>query len=134
MLSASEERLLWTSVKPRYKSDTGYGRPQSGSFAESRHGFFDRRSAYATPGALPAIIAIDPGQKNIWCASVIDPAALDTQGEAKKILNLTRRQYNKQIGLFAFTKWLDKAKKNTTKHDFSQKKLLYKQNGLRRFV
>jgi len=36
------------------------------------------------------------------CASVVDPAALDTQGEAKKILNLTRRQYNKQIGLFAF--------------------------------
>ncbi len=118
MLSASEERLLWTSVKPRYKSDTQYGRPLSGSFAESRHGFFDRRSAYATPGALPAIIAIDPGQKNIWCASVIDPAALDTQGEAKKILNLTRRQYNKQIGLFAFNKWLDKAKKNKAKHDF----------------
>ena len=33
-------------------------------------------------------------------------------------MNLTGRQYNKQIGLFAFNKWLDKAKKNATKHDF----------------
>ena len=49
----------------------------------------DRRTP--PPGLYPlTIIAIDPGQKNIWCASVIDPAALDTQGEAKKILNLTR--------------------------------------------
>ena len=118
MLGASEERILWTSVKPRYKSDTGYGRPLNGSFADATHGFFDRGSAYASAGPLPAIIAIDPGQKNIWCASVIDPSAVDTPGEAKKILNLTRRQYNQQIGLFAFNKWLDKAKKNATKHDF----------------
>ena len=64
MLGASEERLLWTSVKPRYKSDTGYGRPLNGSFADATHGFFDRGSAYASAGPLPAIIAIDPGQKN----------------------------------------------------------------------
>ena len=51
-------------------------------------------------------------------ASVVDPSALDTTGEAKKILNLTRREYNKQIGLVAFRKWLDKAKTNATKHDF----------------
>ena len=117
-LGVDEVRLCWGGVKPRRKADKTHGRPLQGSFADATHGFFDRGSAYATRGQLPTIIAIDPGQKNIWCASVVDPAALDTRGEAKQILNLTRREYNKQIGLFAFRKWLDKAKKNATKHDF----------------
>jgi hypothetical protein len=119
-LGPTEGRLLWTAVKPRYSTDKSVGRPiiLNGSVADADHGFFGRRSAYATGGPLPAIIAIDPGQKNIWCASVVDPSALDTTGEAKKILNLTRREYNKQIGLVAFRKWLDKAKTNATKHDF----------------
>ena len=73
-LGAEEDRLHWTSVKPRYITDKSSGRPLSGSFVDADHGFFDRRSAFSTSGPLPAIIAIDPGQKNIWCASVVDPS------------------------------------------------------------
>jgi hypothetical protein len=69
-VNPTEDRLHWTSVKPRYITDKSSGRPLSGSFVNADHGFFDRRSAYATSGPLPAIIAIDPGQKNIWCGNL----------------------------------------------------------------
>ena len=47
-----------------------------------------------------------------------EPSAVDTPGEARKILTLTRSGYNKSIGLMTFRRWLDKAKKKSTKHDF----------------
>jgi hypothetical protein len=96
--------------------------PLNWSFVGADNGFFGRLSAHASNAGpnseLPAIIAIDPGQKNIWCASAVHPTAVDKRAEAKPVLNLTRRKYNQGIGLLAFRNWLDTAKKNMTEHDF----------------
>lgn len=51
-LGPTEGRLLWTAVKPRYSTDKSFGRPLNGSFAATDHGFFGRRSAYATGGPI----------------------------------------------------------------------------------
>ena len=128
-LADGEDRILWVSVKPRYKADTSKDLPLDGSFADAKNGVFSRESAKATSdatrgeaevGKLPAIIAIDPGQKNIWCASLYnpnkrgDPNERGDRDEATQLLNLTRPAYNHKTGLNYFRKWQDKRKKETT--------------------
>jgi hypothetical protein len=117
-----KDRITWYAAKPRYPVDKSVGVPLNWSFVGADNGFFGRLSAHASNAGpnseLPAIIAIDPGQKNIWCASAVHPTAVDKRAEAKPVLNLTRRKYNQGIGLLAFRHWLDTAKKNMTEHDF----------------
>ena len=37
------------------------------------NGLFHKDSVFKSDGNIPKIIGIDPGQKNIWCASVHNP-------------------------------------------------------------
>ena len=46
--------------------------PRKSTFSVSTFGLFSKDAAYTIYVKLPRIVAIDPGQKNIWHASVID--------------------------------------------------------------
>lgn len=90
-------------------------------FMEKDNGLFHEDSAFKSDGEIPKIIGIDPGQKNIWCASVYNPQDnlqdCDPKGETTKILNLTRQEYNKGICLYAHRKWLEGKRKKSRKYD-----------------
>jgi len=61
--------------------------PIKKSFTTASNGVFHRNTVYLSKGNLPKVIRIDPGQINVWCASIYD--------EEKTDLNLSRREYNK---------------------------------------
>jgi len=53
-------------------------------FTSASNGTFHRDSAHVSEGNLPKIIGIDPGQINIWCASIYDKDSEDTGDETKR--------------------------------------------------
>ena len=112
-LLEGEVRVHWKSGK--HKADPNAGAPLDASFAGRNHGLFSKKAAHTTTGPLPSVVAIDPGQKNIWCASYYDATKVDSRGEATKLLNLSRPQYNRETGVDGFRKWLVKAKKTSSR-------------------
>merc|ERR1719469_381630 len=66
-----------------------------------------------TEGPLPRVVfACDPGIVNPWCITRYDtnPNTIDTRQEARQVINLTRKQYNTEIGLTYFNKTLNRKK------------------------
>jgi len=99
--------------KPKYMTDDWVHKPKTCSFCEARSGIFSKESAYMTEGPLPRVVfACDPGIVNPWCISKIDtnPNMIDTRQEARQVINLTRKQYNTEIGLTYFNKTLNRKK------------------------
>jgi len=72
------------------------------SFVTVSNGVFRRDSAYLSEGNLLKVIGIDPGHINIWYASILN--------EEKRDLHLSRREYNKSIGLIENRKWIERKK------------------------
>jgi len=83
--------------------------PVNKLFTKASNGVFHRDSAALSEGSFPKVIGIDPGQINIWCASVYDEDS-NTANEAKKVLNISRREYNKSIGLIENRKWIERGR------------------------
>ena len=69
-------------------------------FTTASNGVFHRNLTFLSEGKMPKVIGIDPGQINIWRASILD--------EEKKVLHLSYREYNKSIGLIANKKWIER--------------------------
>ena len=93
--------------QPGYMPENWSEKRKRCSFGEPRSCMFSTESAFFTEVPLPeTVYACDPGMKSVWCISRYDvnPKKMDTQEEASKIINLTRGQYNTEIGLRFFQK------------------------------
>ena len=89
--------------------------PVNTLFTTASNGVFHQDSAALSEGNFPKVIGIDPGQINVWCTSVYDEYSKNTVNEAKKVLNLSRSEYNKSNRLITNRKWIERRKKNILK-------------------
>ena len=85
--------------RPSYKAYNQNIYPSKKYFATESHGIFYRGSAYLSEGNFPKVSGIHPSKINVWCASVYGEDIKNNVNEARKLLNLSRIEYNKPIGL-----------------------------------
>ena len=81
--------------------------PNNESFMEMEMGVFHKYSYFKSDGDILKTIGIDPGQKNIWCASKYNYQYCYSKGDATKTLNLAQPEYNKGVGMSVHWKWME---------------------------
>lgn len=78
------------------------------SGAGTTQGEFDKDSEHMCNINLPKIIGIDLKQLNIWCWSIYNDDEYGTKDDGKKVIDLSKREYNWNTGLLSHRNWMEK--------------------------